>query len=133
MDDELSMSSFIPSYVADRFVTSVASPPNASRPRRVSSLATSATPSANWPSSCTDRGKKWSLKSWMSIARSFAFDEGKETIETPRVRTNSDVHRRVPRDRLRRRTLKKAVVMICAKIVRPHAKRSFGDLYGLYL
>jgi hypothetical protein len=48
----------------------------------------------------------------MSMARSFAFDVGRETIETPSVRTTSDIQRRIPSMRPSMMTLKKAVVII---------------------
>ncbi len=77
----------------------------------VSSRATSPTPAAIWPSSCTDRGKKWSLKSWIIMVESLAV-EGSETMETPMVRRTRENHRFVVSGRPSIMTLKKAVVRI---------------------
>jgi hypothetical protein len=48
----------------------------------------------------------------MSIAKSFTFEEGRETIETPSVSTTRQTQRLRPSVRPRRTTLKNAVVMI---------------------
>src|SRR3569833_556754 len=104
-----SWSSLMPWYVADRFVNP---PDRPASPRIDSSLATSPAPAAIWPSSCTDRGKKWSLKSCITRDESFEVD-GRETMETPMVKRTREIHSFGVRGRPRMTTLKNAVVRIC--------------------